>query len=103
MAYDGMRGVLWIRTGVRHNLRLDSMPAGAFLPNMGTWVEHDIWPGDEGLMLIDLVADAESLPLLVVGARLILHDGPSLVAAQGVVIGVELDVSLPLPDGAYQG
>lgn len=37
--YDGIYGVPWFRSGLRHKFRLDDMPAGHFLPNMGTEVD----------------------------------------------------------------
>lgn len=75
-------GAPWFRTGLRHEFRLDSMPAGHFLPN-------------------DILVDYVTLPLLVDGATFTLHDSPSKAAARDEVLSIERRVETPLAKGGH--
>ncbi|WP_327210812.1 hypothetical protein [Rhizobium leguminosarum] len=101
VTYDGLRGAPWFRTGLRHKFRLDDMPTGHFLPNMGTEVDGEIHYGTTGMMKVDILIDDVTRPLLREGATFTLHDSPSKAAARGTVLSVEYDVDRPLSKGAY--
>lgn len=101
ITYDGRRDFPWLQSGMLLKFRLDSMPRGAFLPNMGTEIDGVIQHGCRGSAKIDLVSDGATFPLLVADSTFTLHDSPTEVIAHGTVTSVDLAVTEPLSDEAY--
>jgi hypothetical protein len=102
ITYDGIKGVLWFQSGHRHNFRLDSMPPRCFLPNMGTYVAENIYYGEVGAIVIDLLIDDASRPMLIAGAAFTLHGSPSEVTAHGIIREVHDRVDGVLPRSVYE-
>jgi hypothetical protein len=97
LTFDGAGTFPWLQSGMRLKFRLDAMPRGNFLPNMGMRIDGVIQHGGNGQAQIDVIVDENTWPLLTKGATFTLHDSPSETVAHGSVISMLYPVDTPLP------
>jgi hypothetical protein len=64
VAYDGQRTTPFIGGGGRWNFRVDTMPNGQFVTNLGIDGDAPIAHGDRGALQIRLIANDKLLPEL---------------------------------------
>lgn len=88
ITYDGTARPAFIGSGVGWNFHLDTMPPTQFLPNIGMTTALAILYGESGFIDIDVIASKGLLSSLRDGAGFTLHDGPSVIIAHGVIVGL---------------
>ncbi|WP_315921681.1 hypothetical protein [Mesorhizobium sp. SP-1A] len=102
LTYDGVYHQYAIVDGMRFMVRIVGMKPLNFLANMGLEVEGGhIFHLESGKVRIDVIANHEFIPLLKVGAKLELYDGPMSLRAHGTVTLFDFSPDQPLSNKAY--